>query len=40
MKPSAFDDRVADAMEELVEFTLLTCDAAAKLEERVQLGAL
>lgn len=34
MKPSAYDDRVVDVMEELVKFTLLTRDVAPYLVDR------
>ncbi|WP_439650999.1 NAD(P)H-dependent oxidoreductase [Parazoarcus communis] len=34
MKPSAYYDHVVDVMEELVKFTLLTCDIAPCLVDR------
>ena len=34
MKPSAYYDRIADVMEELMKFTLLTRDAAPYLVDR------
>jgi arsenic resistance protein ArsH len=34
MKPSPYYDRIVDVMEELVKFTLLTCDRADYLVDR------
>jgi arsenic resistance protein ArsH len=34
MKPSAYYERVVDVMEELMKFTLLTCDVAPDLVNR------